>query len=460
LFLCACKRANESRIIETYQVEQRLLEINGIARHSQTQVKFYLKRGKAKDMAHPDNRAIPPLEQAADGIKRKTWILPFSLLLFVISVDSIDANSFGPVMAQIKSAWKMTNTNVGIYTGMYGLISILVAVPVGEAVRRWGVKRAVMGAVTIIFLGSVLMATADAFPQGLTGRAFASAGIRMATVASWAGASTVAPASVMTSAWTIMNTANAAGAIVGPSIVGGYVGSSFGWQAVFFTVAGFSAFCFVLIGLFLRMPPSRAAAPDGTAAPKVAPGFSVYRCWDIYLIGLIFTFMIGSSQVSIMSFAPLAMAQRWNMNPQAIGNVLGLSYSVGLPVMFIAGILADKLRTRKKIMIAAGVPMAAGLFMLTSQDQTIFTLGLIGYLGFTYAPGAMLYACAPGMVPRGTNLGPVYGLLATISNAGSFLAPIAVGRIRDATGDFNSSFILLGMLSMLSLILCFKLRVR
>jgi predicted MFS family arabinose efflux permease len=390
----------------------------------------------------------------------RVWILPFSLLLFVISVDSIDANSFGPVMAQIKSAWKMSNTNIGIYTGMYGLISIFVAVPIGEAVRRWGVKRAIMSAVTIIFFGSLLMATANAFPQGLTGRVFAAAGIRMATVASWAGASMVAPASVMTSAWTIMNTANAAGAIVGPPIVGGYLGANFGWQAVFLTLAGFSVFCFVLIGLFLRMPSARAATPENSAASTVVSRFNVYKCWDIYLTGLIFTLMIGGSQVTIMSFAPLAMAQRWNMDPQAIGNVIGLSYSVGLPVMLIAGILADKLRTRKKIMIAAGIPMAAGLFMLTSQDQAIFILGLVGYLGFTYAPGAMLYACAPDMVPKGTNLGPVYGLLATISNAGSFLAPIVVGRIRDATGDFNPSFILLGMLCTLSLLLCFKLKAR
>jgi MFS family permease len=66
---------------------------------------------------------------------------PFSLLLFVILVDSIDATSYGPVMAQIKSAWKISNTGVGIYTSIYGLLSILVAVPIGEAVRRWGVKR-------------------------------------------------------------------------------------------------------------------------------------------------------------------------------------------------------------------------------------------------------------------------------------------------------------------------------
>jgi predicted MFS family arabinose efflux permease len=411
-------------------------------------------------VAEPDSKIIASFKQTADGMKGRAWFLPFSLLLFVIMMDSIDATSFGPVMAQIKSAWKMSNTNVGIYSGLYGLISIFVAVPSGEAVRRWGVKRSVMGAATIIFAGSILMATADAFPQGLTGRVFAAAGIRMATVASWAGASMVAPASVMTSAWTIMNTSTAAGAIVGPPLVGGYVGSNFGWQAVFFTLAGFSVFCFVLIGLFLRMPSARSAAPDRATASPAVSGFNVYKCRDIYLLGLIFTLMIGGSQVSIMSFAPLAMAQRWNMDPQAIGNVLGLSYSVGLPVMLIAGILADKLRTRKKIMIAAATPMAAGLFMLTSQDQTIFMLGLIGYLGFTYAPGAMLYACAPDIVPQGTNLGPVYGLLTTISNAGSFVAPIVVGQIRDATGDFNSGFILLGTLSTLSLLLCLKLRAR
>lgn len=242
-----------------------------------------------------------------------------------------------------------------------------------------------IGAVTIILLGSLLMATADAFPQGLTGRVFAAAGIRMATVASWAGATTVAPASIMTSAWTIMNTANAAGGIVGPPVVGGYIGSKYGWQGVFYTLAGLSVLCILLVGLFLRMPSARAAAPDSAAAATQVVRFNVYKCWDIYLAGLIFTLMIGGSQLSIMSFAPLAMAQRWNMDPQSIGNAIGISYAVGLPVMFAAGVLADRLRTRKKIMMAAALPMVAGLFMLTSQDQTLFTLGLVGFLGFTYA---------------------------------------------------------------------------
>jgi nitrate/nitrite transporter NarK len=72
----------------------------------------------------------------------------------------------------------------------------------------------------------------------------------------------------------------------------------------------------------------------------------------------------------------------------------------------------------------------------------------------------MLYACAPDVVPKGTNLGPVYGLLVTISNAGAFLMPIVVGWIKDLTGDFNPGFMLLGTLGVLSLLLCLKLKTR
>jgi predicted MFS family arabinose efflux permease len=411
-------------------------------------------------VALPEKEILSLSEPEADRAKSRAWILPFSLFLFVISIDSIDFNSFSPVMPQIKNAWNMTNIKVGIYTGTVGLISILVAVPIGEAVRRWGAKRAVIGAIAFIFIGSIIMATADAFPQGLVGRAFASGGIRMATVASWAGASMIAPPSIRTSAWTIMNTANAAGAIVGPPLVGGKVGSSYGWRAVFFTLAGLSAFCIFLIGLFLHMPAAKTADSDSSTGSMVASTFNVYRCWSIYLMGLIFTLMIGGSQVSVMSFAPLAMAQRWNMDPQSIGNGIGFSYAVGLPVMFLTGILADKLHTRKKIMIATAMPMAAGLFLLTSSNQTIFMLGLVGYLGFAFAPGAMLYACAPDVAPKGINLGPVYGLLATISSAGSFFIPIIVGWMRDTTGHFNPGFILLGTLCAVSILLCLKLKAR
>ena len=399
-------------------------------------------------------------EESLGEADSRVWIFPFGLFLFALAIEAIDASSFAPVMAQIKSAWNMTDTHVGIYTGMAGLIPILVAVPIGEAVRRWGAKRSVMGSMVIIFIGALIMATAKGFARGLAGRIFAAGGLRMTTVASWAGATTVAPASVRTTAWTVMNTALAVGAIIGPLLVGGFIGGNFGWQAVFFAISALSVFCILLIGFFLRMPSAGIAALESTVVSTTASRFNVYKCWDIYLMGIIFTLMIGSSLVTIMSFAPLAMAQRWQMGPQSIGNFLGLSNLVGLPVMLMAGVFADKLRTRKKIMITTAVPMAVGLFILTSQDQTIFTLGLVGYLGFAFAPGAMLYACAPEMVPKGINLGPVYGLLSTISSAGAFVAPIVVGWTRDATGDYNAGFILLGTFCTLSLILSFKLRAR
>jgi NNP family nitrate/nitrite transporter-like MFS transporter len=312
----------------------------------------------------------------------------------------------------------------------------------------------------IIFIGAIIMATAEGFTQGITGRIFAAGGLRMGTVAAWAGATMVAPASIRTSAWTVMNSTLAIGAITGSPLIGGYIGGNYGWQAVFFTMSALSVFCILLIGFFLRMPLTEIAAPKSAASATIPSKFNVYKCWDIYLMGIIFNLMIGSSLVTITSFAPLAMAQRWQMDPQSIGNILGLSYSVGLPVMLAAGILADKLHTRKKIMIATAVPMAAGLFMLTSQDQTLFMFGLICFLGFAFAPGAMLYACAPEMVPKGTNLGPVYGLLSTISTAGAFVTPIVVGWVRDATGDYNAGFILLGMMCTLSVLLSFKLRAR
>lgn len=52
--------------------------------------------------------------------------------------------------------------------------------------------------------------------------------------------------------------------------------------------------------------------------------------------------------------------------------------------------------------VQGGMRVAAGLFMLTFESQTVFVAGIICFLGFTYVPGAMLYAAAPGVVPKGT----------------------------------------------------------
>ena len=144
----------------------------------------------------------------------------------------------------------------------------------------------------IILIGTMIMATAKGFAQGLAGRIFAAGGPRMGTVASWAGATMVAPTSIRTSARTVMNTALAIGAITGSPFIGGYIGGNFGWQVVFFTMSALSVFCIFLIGFFLRIPSAGIAASESAIAPTIASRFNVYKCWDIYLMGIIFTFMI------------------------------------------------------------------------------------------------------------------------------------------------------------------------
>jgi hypothetical protein len=94
-------------------------------------------------------------------------------------------------------------------------------------------------------------------------------------------------------------------------------------EAIGLTVGGSSSPPLLSVLLFPIGCSAHAVCPNrssGRAASTATSGFNVYRCWDIYLMGLIFTFMIGSNQVSIMSFAPW----RWRIDGiwiSAIGNV-------------------------------------------------------------------------------------------------------------------------------------------
>lgn len=192
----------------------------------------------------------------------KAWVLPFVLLLFVLFIEWLQNLSFTPVLPQMQKAWGMNFTQIGFFTGLLGLMGLIVSLPYGEFVKRVGTRNGTMVAVGCVALGMVVIAMANNFTQGVIGRAMASGGYRASQVALFSAVAMTAPKNVMASVMGLTFTLSNTATLIGTLLLGGFIGATYGWQAVFWGMATITALAWVLFAVFFhpRSPEAVASA--------------------------------------------------------------------------------------------------------------------------------------------------------------------------------------------------------
>ena len=71
----------------------------------------------------------------------RPWVR--SYIAVVVAMMAIQAASLGfsPLIPFMKDAWDMSYTQVGTFTGVYGIVALIMSVPAGLLAKRYGEKR-------------------------------------------------------------------------------------------------------------------------------------------------------------------------------------------------------------------------------------------------------------------------------------------------------------------------------
>ena len=73
------------------------------------------------------------VEERAPG-----WFVPFAATLAAMLALQMSNLGFSPLLPSIQRDLGMTFSQLGLFTGMYGLLAMLTSVPAGLAARRFG----------------------------------------------------------------------------------------------------------------------------------------------------------------------------------------------------------------------------------------------------------------------------------------------------------------------------------
>jgi MFS family permease len=406
----------------------------------------------------------------ADGIRalvNREWVVPFTLLTLLIVIDAADNNAIGPITGLIRNEFSLSATEVGLYAGVAALCSVLLLIPAGEFIKRAGIRTSATISPLTIVAGALISLVSPAFLLLVVGRSVVMVGVRASTLVGMAGATSVAPPPIMSTLWAFINSALAIGGILGSVWLGGSIGAAYGWRAVFAVQAVITLGIAVILFFFLRMPQQAGHASGEPAGATTRPiPFDPYRSAPIWLLGIA-TGLAATGTSLTLAFGAVIAADQWGLGPQFIGDAYGLGYLVSLPFMFALAALVDRTHRRKLALTIGILAGLAGAVLAipavgdtTPAGSDMFRVAVILFVSCSVATIALFFAAAPMFVPRGASLGPVYGLMTTLSLSWAVVLPVLAGAIRDATGDFSDVFMMIAVAELTSLSIVWAMRFR
>lgn len=315
---------------------------------------------------------------------------------------------------------------IGLLIGLYFTPGVVLSLPGGAIGQRFGDKATVLGALTLMLIGSLATALADSWGWQIAGRLVAGAGAVLLNVqltkivADWFSGKEIATAmAIFVSSWPVG---------LGLSLLTlPTIGTAHGVKAVDLSVAALVALAIALAMTY--RPPAREVAVGASTARL---GFNAML--GVAVAGLIWgLFNVGFA--TVFSFGPTMLAERgWSI--AAAGSVLSILLWISVFSVAFGGFAADRLK-RPQTVLVAGSLLFAGLMLIFSHTSAVVApLIAIGMISGQPA-GPMMSLPARVLQPATRAIG--MGVFYTLYYAAMMLGPIIAGAGAKWTGSAGAA---------------------
>ena len=157
------------------------------------------------------------------------WGLPFIVTLGAMFALQLSNLGFSPLLPSIQHEFGMNYKQLGLFTGMYGLLALALSVPAGLSAKRFGEKRVLGLGLLGVAAGSMLLGEAWSFESALLFRGFTIFGYRFAFVCVLIAIALTAPPSLRGRTMGILGATSALSSVIG-SPIGGALVDKLGWR--------------------------------------------------------------------------------------------------------------------------------------------------------------------------------------------------------------------------------------
>ena len=381
----------------------------------------------------------------------RTWAASFMVTLLAMMSLQVSNLGFSPLVPAIQQEFRLSFSQVGLFAGMYGLISIFISVPAGLLIRRIGEKTALTGGLGIVAIGLLWLSMAGSQPAAFGARAVWLSGYRCAFIAVMTAIALSCPPSVRGRSMGVLGAISALGSVMGAPM-GSLVARDFGWRNGVLAYAGVAAIGGIVFVSWYR---SRDAAdrtePKSPAGSASAP-FRNPVVWAVALL----SGLAGVTSLATNTFLPSALKAGFHLDAVAAASVISTGFAWAIVLNISFGFLMDRMN-RSVVMGGVALLLMLGSLLMVSRDLTLFRAGAVGVLALGHAAIQQSYAVAADVL-RGRQIGNVMGIVGGVAGIVNYLTPQALGILRDRSGGFDAGWLLLAAIAGMTFLLVILLR--
>jgi len=367
------------------------------------------------------------------------------LAMMAIQMASL---GFSPLLPAMQHDLAASYSQMGLFTGMYGIIALLVSLPAGVFAARIGEKRALLIGLGVTAIGLLALSQATRYDVALAFRALWLIGYRTAFIGVFTAMAIVTPPQYRSRTMGILGAMAAFASVIGAPF-GTRVAQGLGWRGGLQGYAAISLLGAVVFGLLYHRERSHASAVERSQSLPLMGAASISALRNPMIWGLILLGLINMGGFSVTFFVPYAVQSAFKMGPSGAASIISFSYLVSIPVNLGFGYLCDRY-SRWNMMIVLAVLLIPASFAVMSRDLTVFRIAVALIVSLGHAATNQVYAIGSSLLPK-EDVGKGMGIVGLGSGIFGYLGPQMLGYLRDATGGFAAGWIFVACAAVLSL---------
>jgi predicted MFS family arabinose efflux permease len=374
-------------------------------------------------------------------------MLPFVVTLVAMFALQLSNLGFSPLLPSIQQEFGMNYKQLGLFTGMYGLLALALSVPAGVIAKRFGEKRVLGFGLLGVALGSLLLGRAWNFESALAFRGLTVFGYRFAFVCVLIAVALTAPSSLRGRTMGILGATSALSSVIGAPL-GGALVEDLGWRIAILGYAAMAVVGVVAFWLFYGAPANADPEEAGIHAASNGSGRSAFLSPVVWILALIVG-MGGFGQFTVTYFVPSVAKALYGLDARAAGVIISTGYVTAIIVNLIVGLLVDRFN---KLAVLGGIftLLAIASSSLTIEDSTMFRVSTAAVIGLGFTAANQLYGLAGSVMPRGET-GNAMGVVSLGAGLFGYFGPQMLGILRDWTGSFAAGFYMVAIADVITL---------
>src|SRR5580658_5830497 len=211
----------------------------------------------------------------------RPWLAPYVATLLAMLALQMSNLGFSPLLPSIRDAFHMSFAQMGLFAGMYGLLSVLWSVPAGLLAKRFGEKVILAAGLVTVAAGLGTLSLAPSFVTAFGARAVWLSGYRFSFVCVMVAVALTCPPSVRGASMGILGAISALASVIGAPL-GGVIGRDFGWRNGILAYAGVALAGALVFIIFYRGNPQ--VEERSTHGALSASAFRSPLLWSLALL--------------------------------------------------------------------------------------------------------------------------------------------------------------------------------